>query len=188
MDWKYWDALVGGIFDVPIFEEIGAPARQAGVLTREQLIRICHWKSPRRIRLVIDCLNGLGNQDPVEFTRAALTSARAGDDREAIRILTQDQRNGIGVPRASAILTVVYPKLYGIIDTYSMEGLAALGMGYKRMNQPSDTHYVCKFLPRIRCIAEERDWTPRRVEKALYTWGEWQNWEKNVRHQISSVG
>ena len=77
------------------------------VLTKAQLLAICRWKSPRAIRLV----ESNHTADIERLTRAAFSSR---SERKRIEYLTS--LHGVGLPMASAILTLVNPKRYGVID------------------------------------------------------------------------
>lgn len=177
---EYWDGIAGGEFEEPIFENVGLPAATVGSLTPEQLIQICYWKSPRRIGLVVDWLSTQSDTQIAEVTGTALAAAEQGNDQTSVNALTEIL--GVDVPTASAILAVVVPQRYAVIDRFSMAALAAVDPTYQPpAGTPSARHHITEYLPRIRAVAERRGWTPRRVEKALWTRGRWANWEQGVR-------
>ena len=92
-------------------------ARARGYLTREELEKVCRWKSARAIRLI--------RRNSVARVRAATRQAletRSERRRlEALRTL-----DGVSIPMASAILTLLNPQRYGVIDIRVWQLLYAL--------------------------------------------------------------
>lgn len=94
-------------------------------------------------------------------------------DRLKLAILTT--LNGIGVPVASAVLTMIYPDKYCVIDFRTWRVLkhlsSALGSEYPK--RPKSYEYstinsYLSFLDKIRKIAKERGTTPRKIEMAMW--------------------
>src|SRR6516164_2214885 len=82
-------------------------ARLRGYLTREELEKVCRWKSPRAIRLIKD--NSVARVRAA--TRRAIATRSERRRLEALRTL-----DGVSVPMASAILMLLDPHRYGVID------------------------------------------------------------------------
>jgi thermostable 8-oxoguanine DNA glycosylase len=72
---------------------------------------------------------------------------------------------GVGIPTASAILTIVYPENYAVIDVRCIEMLQELGYSIKKTVTPNNW---LKYLEIIRGIAQENHITAREVDKALF--------------------
>jgi thermostable 8-oxoguanine DNA glycosylase len=76
-------------------------------LSRGEFLDICYWKSPRSIRL---CKRNSAKK--VETVSRAIFSTRS--ERKRLELLTS--LHGVSVPTASAILALIDPKNYGVID------------------------------------------------------------------------
>jgi len=84
-----------------------AHVKDRGWFTRAELLLMCRWKSPRA-RLHYE------RNTPGQVRRAAAAALRAGDERERIEHLTA--LRGVSVATASAILTLIDPRRYGVLD------------------------------------------------------------------------
>jgi len=93
-------------------------ARTRGYLTAFELEAVCSWKSPRAIRLV--------RSNPSSAIRAATRAALATRSERA-RMESLLELRGVGVPTASAILMLLDPKRYGVIDIRSWQLLHEAG-------------------------------------------------------------
>ena len=82
-------------------------ARRRGYLTRGELIAACRWKSPRSAPHV-----RANNHHRI---RAATSAALSATD-EAARLEALVRLRGVSVPTASAILTLLDGRRYGVID------------------------------------------------------------------------
>jgi len=95
-------------------------------------------------------------------TRKALCM---NDEKSKIEILTQ--LHGVGVPTASAILTVIYPEKYGIIDVRCVIALKELDViKWEKINLDNWIEY----LKIIRELANQSKRTPREIEMALFAY------------------
>jgi thermostable 8-oxoguanine DNA glycosylase len=102
--------------DVPITEEDPPTAKiikrlnhvmRDGELSRGEFLDICHWKSPRSLRL---CERNSARL--IEKTSCQVFATN--DESARLHLLTGLQ--GVSVPTASAILTLTDPENYGVID------------------------------------------------------------------------
>jgi hypothetical protein len=94
-------------------------AHRRGYLTKAELEAVCRWKSPRaagRVRLN-------DHHRIRKATTAALTSKS-----ERVRLEALIALQGVSVPTASAILTLLSPKRYGVIDIRVWQLLHRLGV------------------------------------------------------------
>src|SRR5882724_8997372 len=136
-------------------------ARLRGYLTREDLEKVCRWKSPRAIRLIKH--NSAARVRAA--TRLALATRSEGRRLEALRTL-----DGVSVPMASAILTLLNPRRYGVIDIRVWQLL--YGMGAVTKN-PSGVGFSFdhwhQFLMIVRQFAEEFHVSARDIERSLFS-------------------
>jgi hypothetical protein len=93
-------------------------ARLRGYLTRKELEKVCRWKSARAIHLIKH--NSVARV--CAATRRALATRSERGRLEALRTL-----DGVSVPMASAILMLLDPRRYGVIDIRVWQLLYALG-------------------------------------------------------------
>ena len=82
-------------------------AKRKGYFTRKEMFNIAHWKSPRKAYLC--WLNSKRKTRQISKSVFSIT-----DDKQRMELLRKLW--GVGVPVASAILTIIYPKKYGVID------------------------------------------------------------------------
>jgi hypothetical protein len=93
-------------------------ARGRGYLTRAELEKVCRWKSARAIRLI--------KKNSVTRIRTATRRALATQsERRRLEALTS--LDGVSVPMASAILMLLNPRRYGVIDIRVWQLLYAVG-------------------------------------------------------------
>jgi hypothetical protein len=79
------------------------------------------WKSARKIAFIDD------NTDAEIANALQFASNVRTSERSAVETL--DRLHGIGVPMASAILTMIHPEKYTIIDVRALQSLAVNKMG-----------------------------------------------------------
>lgn len=94
------------------------PARERGYLTRGELEAVCHWKSPRAIRHI-------KANTPHEVRAATRAALAARSETRRLRHLMQ--LRGVSVPMASALLTLLNPRRYGVIDIRVWQLLHSVG-------------------------------------------------------------
>jgi len=138
-----------------LFDILGPQIKKRGYIKFEEFYRICIWKSSRQKP------NYIKNKKIVEkITKKAFLEK---DEKEKINILCS--MKGVGIPTASAILTIVFPNKYAIIDIRCMEILLKLNL-LKSKNISINTwiDYLCV----VRLLAKENDTTPRNIDKALF--------------------
>ncbi len=135
-------------------------ARERGHLTPVELARVCHWKSPRAIHHVRANSAAL-----VRSTTALAFQARDEPTRmQTLRLLA-----GVSVPMGSALLTLVFPRRYAVIDIRVWQLL--FDEGAVRSNPAGRGLTVeqwCEFLSIVRVIARRLGVTPRTVERTLF--------------------
>jgi len=127
-------------------------------ITLEELLYITSWKSPRNLHLVMEN----NNEDVIEITKIALNRK---EELEKIETLTSNIKGkrlkGVGVAIASAILTIINPHQYGVIDYHAWKAL------YKEKKSLFSCKDYLKYLKDIRQIAQAERVSPREIDKGL---------------------
>jgi thermostable 8-oxoguanine DNA glycosylase len=127
-------------------------------ITLEELLYITFWKSPRNLQAV----KKNNNKDVIEITKKGLNRK---ENREKILALTTKingkKLTGVGVAIASAMLTIIDPNQYGIIDFHAWHAL------YGEKKSLFSAEDYLKYLKDIKKIAEEEGVTPRDIDKGL---------------------
>ena len=163
----------------PYFESMSAMLRKRGYLLKKEFVSIGKWKTVRqRRRYENNC-----DEEVERITKKALIAPR----KDKVKILAQLE--GVGIPVASAILTVVYPKEYCVIDYRTWRVLLWLDMLTKKPSfqfglykeysefldkygQYGTINTYLYFLEQLKKIGEKRNMTPRQVEMAFWKFDE----------------
>ena len=127
----------------------------AGHYDRENLNVIVRWKSARRAAL-IDENSDLEIARSLRFATDSRTS-----ERSAIESLTR--LRGVGIPVASAILTLINPDKYTIIDYRALESLGVT-------EWPDTVDYYLAYLAACRELAQRHNKSLRTLDRALWQW------------------
>ena len=135
-------------------------ARDRGYLTRGELLAVCRWKSARAIHRV-----AANDHHRVRATtRAAMAARTEGDRLDALVEL-----HGVSVPMASAILTLLYPSRYGVIDIRVWQFLHGVGaVGDNERGTKFTAGQWLAFLAIIRRLSRRLRVSPRAVERTLF--------------------
>jgi hypothetical protein len=140
----------------------GKYARQ-NTLNAFDFYAIVTWKSNRSISKV---KNGLSAAGLTPTILMAKVSACASDQD---RMMELDNVTGIGVPVASAILTVCYPNRFTILDYRAWEALLRFKMVTSQKMPNNIADYFSLYLPACRAMAIKQNMTLRELDKAM--WG-----------------
>ena len=150
-----------------LFNTIGPRAKKRLYLNFDEFYKICMWKSPRPKKYY------LSNKNTVrKITRKSFS---LNDDLLKIKELCK--LNGIGMPTASAILTVVFPDKFGIIDVRCLEELNNLGHKIKISMSPKTW---LEYIEIIRSLAKENNVTPREIDMVLFAMHREKQGDKNL--------
>ena len=137
-----------------------AGVRRRGVFTRAEFRRMCRWKSPRA-RLLWE-KNSAARI--AEVSRAVLATR---DERGRMELLTR--LVGVGVPMASAILTLIDPRRYGVLDIRAWQFLFAIrAVTTNRRGQGFTIGQWEEYLQALRRHARRLGVTARVVEYTLF--------------------
>jgi thermostable 8-oxoguanine DNA glycosylase len=138
-----------------LFDILGPQIKNRGYIKFDEFYRICMWKSSRQKP------NYIKNKKIVEkITKKAFLEK---NEKGKINILCS--MKGVGIPTASAILTIVFPNKYAIIDIRCMEMLIQLKL-LKSKNISINTWI--DYLNVVRLLAKENNTTSRNIDKALF--------------------
>jgi hypothetical protein len=147
--------------DAKLIQELQT-VRQRAYLNQEEFLKICFWKDPRQLR----------RKDWTAHSDETLmdTSKRAfAQTEEAQKILWLCRLKGVGVPVASAILTLCYPEQYGVIDIRIWQLLHAYGeVDYDEQGDKLTVLHWLDYLPKIRSWAKSFETQARLIELTLF--------------------
>jgi hypothetical protein len=135
-------------------------ASERGYLTRNELEKVCRWKSARAIHLI--------KKNSIARSRTATRRALATrSERRRFEALTT--LNGVSVPMASAILTLLDPRRYGVLDIRVWQLLYAMGAVTKKPSGVGfDFNNWHQFLMIIRYLAKNLHVNARDIERSLF--------------------
>ena len=88
-----------------------------GAFTRAEFRRMCEWKSPRARHL-------WATNSPARIRAVSSAVLATRSERRRMELLTG--LHGVGIPIASAILTLVDPRRYGVLDIRAWQLLFSL--------------------------------------------------------------
>lgn len=135
-------------------------ARKRGYLTKSDLEAVCHWKSPRAMRLI-------RRNGALRIRKATEAAFSTRSERSKIEQLTS--LFGVSVPMASAILMLADPKRYGVIDIRVWQLLHRIGAVTKNPSGRSlSFRNWYQFLMILRHFAKEFRVKPRDIELTLF--------------------
>lgn len=135
-------------------------ARRRGFVSRGEFLAMCRWKSPRAQRHYLK--NGAARIR--EASRQAL--AARSERRRIEPLLTLD---GVSVPVASAILTLLDPRRYGVLDIRAWQMLYAVrGVDANPAGRGFTVAQWIRYLETLRAHARRLRATARAVEFTLF--------------------
>jgi len=138
-----------------LFESIGPKIRERGYIQFEEFFKICMWKSRRPKQKY------LKNKTIIE----TITKKCFIEKNESKKISLLCELEGVAIPTASAILTIVYPEKYAVIDVRCLDML--IDLGFKMKKSISSVNWL-NYLKIMRSLAEENLVTPRQLDMALF--------------------
>lgn len=135
-------------------------ARRRGYLTQGELVAVCRWKSARAIRYI--------EANSPHRVRAATFAALSARNEQA-RLESLLALQGVSVPMASAVLTLVDPRRYGVIDIRVWQLLHAMGaVTQNRRGQRFSIQNWLQFLTVLRGLSSKLRVAARDVERTLF--------------------
>jgi len=135
-------------------------ARRRGYLTQAELEAICYWKSARAIHHI---RTNSRAQIRSATRRALLTRS------ERRRLAALMELRGVSVPMASAILMLLDPRRYGVIDIRVWQLLHKLGTVTKKPKGVGfNFNNWYQYLMIIRHFSRKLHVTARDIERTLF--------------------
>lgn len=153
-----------------LFAVIGPKVQARGYLIFDEFYQICMWKSARQKPRYIE------NKNRVEEISRKVFSEKD----EAIKIEMLCKLNGVGIPTASAILTIVFPKEYAVIDIRCLEILH--GKFSQNIGRSMSVKTWLNYLTLMRSWAKENNITPRELDMAFFAMHKEKLEEENNRN------
>lgn len=144
---------------INLFKEFESLNKQ-DFLTKDQLMKILHWKSPRPLKYY----SSNSEKDIREITALAFSTS---NDSLKIHILTA--LNGVNYPSASAILMFYDPSNYPVLDIRVWRQLYNANLVDTNSRGQNFTLKQCEtYFQVIRQLATDLKLTARQVEKRLF--------------------
>jgi len=139
-----------------LFKVMGPRIRERGFIEFNDFYQICMWKSARQKQ------NYLKNKNIVKnISRKAFA-----EKEEPLKIKQLLKLKGVGIPTASAILTIVFPDRYAVIDVRCIQMLNKLGV---RIKETITMSRWLEYLNIMRDLARENNFTPRQIDQILFS-------------------
>ena len=137
-----------------------APVKTRGWFTRAEFLLMCRWKSPRARR-------HYERNTPAQIRRAAAAALGARSERERIEQLTA--LLGVSVATASAILTLIDPRRYGVLDIRCWQLLFSIrSVGGNPRGRAFTAGQWEQYLKRLRGHARALGVPARMIEYTLF--------------------
>ena len=136
------------------------PAKKRGWLTKDEMIAICRWKSPRAIRHIES------NSEKLIKKQTGLAFSTRSEELKITELIGM---KGVSIPMASSILMLTNPKRYGVIDIRVWEVMLEIGTvntNPKGVNFNFKEWY--RYLMIIRYFADKFNVTARDIERTLF--------------------
>jgi hypothetical protein len=135
-------------------------ARRRGFISRDEFLAMCRWKSPRALH---------------HYRRNAAASVREAS-RRALATRSERRRiehlialDGVSVPVASAILTLLDPRRYGVLDIRAWQMLYVMrGVDANPAGRSFSVGQWLRYLETLRSHARRLRASARAVEYTLF--------------------
>ncbi len=162
----------------PLFEKISKSLQKRKHLKREEFINICKWKTPRPKNHYQK-----NNEKKIEEITGKVFAKHPDTESQMTELL---KFKGVSVPVASALLTVIYPKTYCIVDfrvwnsLLWIEDRKSLFKNYSifsdfinNFRSYGNVASYISYMEGIKKMAEKHGMTPREIEMALWQHDKW---------------
>ena len=139
-----------------LFKIIGPQIKKRGFIEFDEFYQICMWKSARQKQ------NYLKNKNIVKN----ISKEVFAEEDELLKINKLCELKGVGIPTASAILTIVFPDKYAVIDIRCIQMLNKIGISIR--SSITEKRWV-EYLDIMRKLANENNLTPRQIDQVLFS-------------------
>ncbi|SRR5579871_209016 len=154
-----------------VFPLVSKRIQKAGDLTKRDVLLILKWKTPSFKKSYSQTVS---DDNMFKINKAVRGAGKADGEIEALKAL--DEVPEIGLPVASAILTVCYPHKFTILDIRLL-GMLALYPARLKSNKPSEPaveqwtaeEYWNEFVPAVQQRSKYWGCSLRNADRAL--WG-----------------
>jgi hypothetical protein len=137
-----------------------AHVKAAGRFTRGEFLAMCRWKSPRSCR-------HYERSSPATIRRVSTAALAARDEQERIAHLVA--LPGVSVATASAILTLIDPARYGVLDIRCWQLLFSIrSVSGNQRGRAFTLAQWAQYLTRLRGHARALGVSARAVEYTLF--------------------
>ena len=157
----------------PVFKNISKSLRKRRFLKREEFINICKWKSPRPKKHYQK-----NSKKKIEEITREVFAKHPDTESQMTELL---KLKGVNIPVASALLTVIYPKIYCIVDFRVWNSLLwieekkylfkdySIFFDFINNFRGYDTikSYI-SYMEKIKKLAKKHRMVPREIEMALW--------------------
>ncbi|MBU2471657.1 MAG: hypothetical protein KKF20_04550 [Bacteroidetes bacterium] len=134
--------------------------RRQGYFTKSQFLQMCHWKGPRPLKHYKS-----NSEDLVVLVSKKVLAT----EYEKRRIELLSSLKGVSIPVASAILMLIDPKKYGVIDIRVWQLLYLYG---SVKTKPDGKNFSIAnwytYLMKIRYFASRFNASARQIERTLF--------------------
>jgi thermostable 8-oxoguanine DNA glycosylase len=137
-----------------LFDIVGPRVRERGYYQFEEFYEVCMWKSARAKPKYLE------NRASVQ----RLSKLAIEECDEERKMATLCELRGVSVAMGSALLSVVSPEQYPVIDIRCLEELRKMNYAIGR---PSLKNWLT-YLKTMRSLAKANKVTPREVDMALF--------------------
>ena len=136
------------------------PVRSRGWFNRDEFVAMGMWKSPRPKQHYL-------SNDPETIISVSGKALVAPTDREKLTKLIE--LRGVSMPTATAILTLIYPENFGVIDIHVWKLLHLYGVfNWRESGQSLSVEDCLACLEVLRRYAAVLNVTPRDMDRSLY--------------------
>lgn len=139
-----------------LFKVVSINVKERGYLIFDEFYDICMWKSARQKNNYLRNINDVEN-----CTKEVLI-----EDDEEIKIKKLCNLQGVGIPTASAILTIINPEKYAVIDIRCLNQLK--DMKYSINPESISIKTWISYLKIMRELGEKYNLSPRLIDQALF--------------------
>ena len=156
-----------------VFPCVAKRIQKGGDLTKRDVLLILKWKTPSFKKSYSQTVS---DDNMLKINKAVRDAGKADGEIEALKLKALDEVPEIGLPVASAILTVCHPYKFTLLDIRLL-GILALYPSRLEKNKPSKPaddqwtaeDYWNEFVPMVRQRSKQWCCTLRNADRAL--WG-----------------
>ena len=135
-------------------------AKRRGYITKKEFLEVCMWKSPRPKKSYLNNLE----KEIILISKKILSTKL---EKRKIELLIS--LKGVSIPTASAILTIIDPKNYGVIDIRVWQLLYLYGSVKVKPNGANfNFKNYYNYLMQLRYYAKKFKVKVRDIERTLF--------------------